>query len=227
MKSCELIAGASGTLKMNPFTKIAAIGAALIALGGFAAVAADVPPTTLAPKVPAPATSLLSPPANAPAAPTPNAGHALTAEDVGAYFDGLMPDALNRADIAGAVVVVVKDGQPLFERGYGVMDVKSRRPVDPETTLFRPGSVSKLFGWTAVMQQVEAGKIDLDADINKYLDFKIPPRDGKPVTMRNLMTHSAGFSDAGKDLILTDPKRVKDLGAIVRSSVEPPSVVRA
>ena len=109
--------------------------------------------------------------------------------------DGYLPYALANADIAGAVVVVVKDGQVLSEKGYGYADLKSRRRVDPQTTLFRPGSVSKLFTWTAVMQQVELGKIDLDADVNRYLDFKIPPRDGKPVTMRNLMTHTAGFAE--------------------------------
>ena len=71
-------------------------------------------------------------------------------------------------------------------QGYGFADVASRKPVDPATTLFRPGSVSKLFTWTAVMQLVEAGKLDLDKDVNTYLDFKIPPFEGKPVTLRNI-----------------------------------------
>ena len=69
---------------------------------------------------------------------------------------------------------MVKDGKVLTERGYGYADVEKRLPVDPQLTLFRPGSVSKLFTWTAVMQQVEQGKIDLDADVNQYLDFKVP-----------------------------------------------------
>ena len=94
--------------------------------------------------------------------------------DVNAWLDGYMPYALKSGDIAGAVVVVVKDGQVLTERGYGYSDVEKRTPVDPALTLFRPGSVSKLLTWTAVMQLVEQGKIDLDADINQYLDFKIP-----------------------------------------------------
>jgi CubicO group peptidase (beta-lactamase class C family) len=57
----------------------------------------------------------------------------------------------------------------IFSKGYGFLDVENRIPVDPETTLFRPGSISKLFTWVAVMQQVEQGKLDLDADVNKYL----------------------------------------------------------
>jgi CubicO group peptidase (beta-lactamase class C family) len=130
---------------------------------------------------------------------------ALTADDVNAWLDGYLPYALHTGDIAGAVVAVVKDGQILTERGYGYSDVAKRTPVDPKLTLFRPGSVSKLFTWTAVMQLVEQGKIDLDADVNQYLDFKIPGREGKPVTMRNLMQHTAGFEEQGKGIISEDP----------------------
>jgi CubicO group peptidase (beta-lactamase class C family) len=130
---------------------------------------------------------------------------ALTAADVDAWLDGYMPYALQTGDIAGAVVAVVKDGKILTERGFGFSDVAQRTPVDPKQTLFRPGSVSKLLTWTAVMQQVELGKIDLDADINKYLDYQIPARDGKPVTMRNLMQHTAGFEEQAKGIISEDP----------------------
>jgi CubicO group peptidase (beta-lactamase class C family) len=130
----------------------------------------------------------------------------LTAQDVNAWLDGYMPYALHTGDIAGAVVVVVKDGQILTERGFGFSDVDRRTPVDPKLTLFRPGSVSKLVTWTAVMQMVEQGKIDLDADVNQYLDFKIPARDGKPITMRNLMQHTAGFEEQAKGILSEDPK---------------------
>jgi CubicO group peptidase (beta-lactamase class C family) len=139
-------------------------------------------------------------------APNPPAGVALTADDLNAWLDGYLPYALHTGDIAGAVVAVVKDGKILTERGYGFADVAKRTPVDPKLTLFRPGSVSKLVTWTAVMQLVEAGKIDLDADVNQYLDFKIPPYDGKPVTMRELMQHVAGFEEQAKDIISEDPK---------------------
>src|SRR5580692_3486192 len=89
---------------------------------------------------------------------------ALTTEDVDAWLDGYMPYALHTGDIAGAVVAVVKDGKVLTERGFGFSDVAQRTGVDPKKTLFRPGSVSKLLTWTAVMQLVEQGKIDLDTD---------------------------------------------------------------
>jgi CubicO group peptidase (beta-lactamase class C family) len=183
---------------MNRALKAATLVALMFALSG-AAARSDTPS-------PDPQT-----PSAADAAP---AAHVLTAEDAAAYFDGMLPSAMASADIAGAVIVVVKDGQPLLERGYGLADVKTGRPVDPDKTLFRPGSISKLFTWTSVMQLVAAGKIDLDADINRYLDFKVPPYDGKPITMRQLMTHSAGFADASKDLFPPDLKHLKTLSQL-------------
>jgi CubicO group peptidase (beta-lactamase class C family) len=127
--------------------------------------------------------------------------HSLVREDLEAWLDGYIPYAMQRADVAGAVVVVTKGGEVLLQKGYGYADSATRRPVDPQSTLFRPGSVSKLFTWTAVMQLVEEHRIDLDRDINTYLDFKIPPAHGQPVTMRNLMTHTGGFQDSLKDMV--------------------------
>jgi CubicO group peptidase (beta-lactamase class C family) len=144
--------------------------------------------------------------APATAAPAATSAVALTTQDVDAWLDGYLPYALRTGDIAGAVVAVVKDGQIVTERGFGYSDVAKRTPVDPKLTLFRPGSVSKLFTWTAVMQLVEQGKIDLDGDVNQYLDFKIPPREGKPITMRNLMQHTAGFEEQAKGILSHDPK---------------------
>ena len=140
------------------------------------------------------------------------AAQELNKTDVDAWLDGYLPYALHSADIPGAVVVVVKDGQFVTSRGYGYANLEKRTPVDPERTLFRPGSVSKLVTWTAVMQQVEAKKLDLDTDVNTYLDFQIPPRNGQPVTLRQIMTHTAGFEETIKDLIYYDPKRLTSLG---------------
>jgi CubicO group peptidase (beta-lactamase class C family) len=122
----------------------------------------------------------------------------LTPSDADAWLDGFMPYTLESSEIAGAVVVIVKDGQVLTQRGFGYADVAARKRVDPAATMFRAGSISKLFTWTAIMQLVEQGKVDLDADVNRYLDFKIPPYQGKPITVRNLMTHTPGFEEAFK-----------------------------
>jgi CubicO group peptidase (beta-lactamase class C family) len=130
----------------------------------------------------------------------------LEAADLAAWLDGRLPYALKTGDIAGAVVVVVKDGKVLLQKGYGLADVANKTPMDPETSMVRPGSTSKLFTWTAVMQLVQQGKIDLDRDVNDYLDFKIPTPYNKPVTMRHLMNHSGGFEEGLKDIIAYDPK---------------------
>lgn len=154
-----------------------------------------------------------------PAAVAPAAGHALSKTDVDAWLDGFMPYALRRGDAAGAVVVVVRDGQVLTQRGFGYSDVAGRRPVDPETTLFKQASVSKMITWTSVMQMVQQGRIDLDADINTYLDFRIPPRDGQPITMRNLMTHTAGFDEVQRGLNSYDLKDMPTLGEAMKRQV--------
>jgi CubicO group peptidase (beta-lactamase class C family) len=127
------------------------------------------------------------------------ARHELTATDLEAFLDGLVPLQIEANDIAGATVAVVKNNQVLFIKGYGVADMKSRAPVTADT-MFRIGSITKLFTWVSVLQLVQQGKLDLDADINLYLDFKIPPKFGKPITLRHLMTHRGGFQEAIKGL---------------------------
>jgi CubicO group peptidase (beta-lactamase class C family) len=133
----------------------------------------------------------------------PQATPQLTQTDLEAFFDGFMPIQLQRDDIAGAVITVVKDGQVVFAKGYGFSNMKERKPVTVDATLFRPGSISKTFTWTAVMQLVEQGKIDLNRDVNDYLDFKIPATFDKPITMKDLMTHTPGFEETVKDLFVS------------------------
>lgn len=146
-------------------------------------------------------------------------GIPLEADDLSAWLDGYIPYAIQRGQIPGAVVVVVKDGEVLVEKGYGYADLEARTPVDPETTLFRPGSVSKLFTWTAVMQQVEAGRLDLDEDVNTYLDFEIPDYNGEPITLRNILTHTAGFEESIRHLISNDPNAVMSLAEYVENDL--------
>ncbi|WP_017594501.1 serine hydrolase domain-containing protein [Nocardiopsis potens] len=139
--------------------------------------------------------------AAAPPAPPAQASAAadLTGEDVDAWLDGLVPEALERTGIPGAAVSVVHGGEIVTARGFGDADTGAGGgeavPVDAEETLFRPGSVSKLFTATAVMRLVEDGKADLDADIADYLDFEVPAAYGEPITLRHLLTHTAGFEE--------------------------------
>jgi CubicO group peptidase (beta-lactamase class C family) len=151
------------------------------------------------------------------AATVPAGAPEMTAEDVGAFLDGVMPLQLRREDIAGAVIVVVKDGKILFAKGYGYANVEKRIPVSADGTLFRPGSISKLFNWTSILQQVQQGKLDLDRDVNDYLDFKIPPTFPKPITLRDIMTHTAGFEETAQELFVADAAHLTPLGNYVKT----------
>ncbi len=152
------------------------------------------------PPAPQPHSEEKTPPA------TPAGTHALEPADLQPFFDGIIQMQLERSDIAGASVLVMKDGNVLLQKGYGYADEKKKTPVDPVTTIFRLASISKLFTWVSVMQLEEQGKLDLDTDVNRYLDFQIRPAFGQPITLRNLMTHTGGFEEESRDIIITDPK---------------------
>ena len=160
----------------------------------------------------------------------PSGVHELTAQDLEAFLDGVVPLQLERDDIAGATIAVVKDGKLLFAKGYGYADYEKKKPVSAEETLFRPGSVSKLFTWTAVMQLVEQGKLDIDRDVNTYLDFKIPDAYGQPITLKNILTHAPGFEEQAKDLF-TVGSESPNLGAYLKTHIPgriyPPGTVPA
>jgi len=145
-----------------------------------------------------------------------SAAHELTQSDLEAFLDGMIPLQLPREDIAGAVISVVKNGKPFFAKGYGFSNVEKRTPVSPDGTLFRPGSISKLFNWTSIMQQVEQGKLDLDRDVNEYLDFKIPPTYPQPITLRNIMTHTPGFEETIQELFVANASQLKPLDAYLK-----------
>jgi CubicO group peptidase (beta-lactamase class C family) len=130
--------------------------------------------------------------------------HELTTSDLQPWLDEQMAKAMSPGSIAGAVAVVVKDGNVVVSKGYGYADVAAKKPVDPASTMFRVGAMSGVVTATAVMQLVEKHKLDLDADVNRYLDFTIPPREGKPVTLRDLLTYTAGFEDMRRDRYATD-----------------------
>jgi CubicO group peptidase (beta-lactamase class C family) len=193
-------------------SKILMLGAFCLAGNvGFAAAPAASPAAAAATATAAPAAAA--------AAHVTGAGQALSKADLDAWLDGYMPFALQSTDIPGAVVTVVKDGKIVTSRGFGYADIAKNKPVDPDRTLFRPGSVSKLVTWTAVMQQVEQKKLDLDTDVNTYLDFKIPARNGVPVTLRQIMTHTAGFEEQAKNIIFYDAGKLQSLGDSLKAWV--------
>jgi CubicO group peptidase (beta-lactamase class C family) len=232
----------------------------LLTLGASAAVAQDPEPAPKAsppaavglPSAPIPYTRIAGPrrptrvaarPTAAPVAarpPAPRAagvrlapGDALPPAELEAYVDGMVGEAMTREHIAGVAVSVVQNGQVVFKKGYGFADLSPRRPVDPDRTLFRIGSISKTFTWISVMKQVEAGRLRLDAPVNVYLPEKARIRDqgyDAPVRISQLMDHSGGFEDRALgqlfeqrfdrvrplDLYLRQerPRRVREPGAV-------------
>ena len=188
-----------------PEPRYAAMTAVLLlaAVGGAQTPAKTNPQTPASPAAqPAPANPQLA---------EASKGHVLEAADLESFFDGILPLQLERSDIAGSSVLVMKDGKVLLEKGYGYSDWQAKKAVDPEKTIFRLASISKLFTWISIMQLEEQGKVDLDADVNRYLDFQIRPAFGEPVTLRNLMTHTGGFEETINDVLVTDEKKKPSL----------------
>ncbi|MEJ8566465.1 serine hydrolase domain-containing protein [Elongatibacter sediminis] len=150
-----------------------------------------------------------------------------------AFVDALVPPLMENNNSPSGAVAIMKDGELVLARGYGWQNIERRIPVDPYRTLFRPGSVSKLFTWVAVMQQVEQGRLDLDTDVNTWLEhFRIADTFERPVTLRDLMTHTPGFDDGGMGyLIIDDAERALPLAeAMARyqpARVNPPGTFTA
>ncbi len=151
------------------------------------------------------------------------AGGPVDAHEVEAFLDGVMAAALRDHHVVGATVALVRNGSVLFEKGYGWSNEATRKPVDAERTLFRVGSISKLFTFTAVMQLVEQGKLDLDKDVSSYLEFTIPATFQQPITLRHLLTHTPGFEDRNLGLFNPDTMpRGEWLARNIPARVRPP-----
>src|ERR1700760_960631 len=198
---------------------------AVIAFSLVRLAAAQIPPTAPTKSKNSTPVANVATPANGPTT------HELTRPDVEEFFDLLINDQLAREDGAGAIVGVVKDGQVILAKGYGYDDVAKGIRATGDASLFRIGSISKLIPWTAAMQLVEEKKLSLDEDVNTYLDFKIPPAFGKPITLRNLMTHNTGFEDTWRDLGVADAQQLIPLDVYVKTHtpkrIYPPGVVAA
>ena len=143
----------------------------------------------------------------------------LNADSIAGLLNPLMGEWTGKRNGPGAVVVVVTPDKQVFAEGYGMADYAAKRPFTTDATLVRPGSISKLFTAIAVMQLVEAGKLDLDRDVNAYIDFTIPlPDGGAPVTLRQLLSHRAGFEEHIKGLF-SKARDPEPLGQWLRKSL--------
>lgn len=146
-------------------------------------------------------------------------GLPLTTANVAAFFDALITQQMDELHVVGATVSVVNAGELLFAKGYGYADWENKIPVNAEQTLFYPGSTGKLMTWTALLQLVEQGKVDLHADVNQYLDFTIPATFSQPITIENLLTHTTGFEEQLAALLVADADDVLPPGEFLRRNL--------
>ena len=134
------------------------------------------------------------------------------------WLDEMMADQLERHHVPGAAVVVVKDDEIFLAKGYGYADLASQRPVVANETVFSIGSTGKLVTWTAVMQGVEDGRLELDRDVDDYLTdsaVTVPDTYPEPVTLEHLGTHSAGFEDVFAGMVADDPDEIRPMEEIL------------
>ncbi|MFW6035996.1 MAG: serine hydrolase domain-containing protein [Halothermotrichaceae bacterium] len=145
--------------------------------------------------------------------------------DIGATLDKITQEKMEENNIPNLTIAVVKDGEMIYSNGYGYEDIENKIEVRPDKSLFRIGSISKLFTFTAVMQLYEKGLLDLDTDVNEYLNFEIPPykekgqNDSKPITLAHLLTHRPGFEDNSEELFYIDGNKVVTLDKYLANNV--------
>lgn len=145
----------------------------------------------------------------------------ISSSNIETAIDDMVADGI-RTKTAGVSVVIIKDGRIAFQKGYGMADIKNNIPVNAETTVFEYGSISKLFTWVSMMQLKEQGRLELNQDIRKYLprDFRLDLRFEKPVTVLDLMNHTAGFDDYILGLLSRKEKNIDLRSALMENKVQ-------
>ncbi len=165
-----------------------------------------------------------------------NAASAESLPNLEPFVDGVVASFMSQEQIAGVQVAVVRDGETLLVKGYGIDSVEPRRVVDPQQSLFRIGSISKTFTWLSIMQLVERGELKLDDPVNDHLPDALDVPDGgfeQPIRIVDLMNHTAGFEDIVQGLFVAEgatllplqeqlrvrrPQRVREPGKLMAYS---------
>ncbi|MFN2498595.1 MAG: serine hydrolase [Pyrinomonadaceae bacterium] len=157
-------------------------------------------------------------PAGAPTTVQPHQTISSNAGGLDSLLDPIFAHQMARLHIPGAVIAIVKDGKVLFTKGYGYADIEKKTPVVPEKTIFRIGSITKVFTATAVMQLADRGRVSLKDDVNKYLKgFQIPATYAQPITFANLLTHTSGLDEITPGRRTSDKSKVVALGEFLKT----------
>lgn len=147
---------------------------------------------------------------------TVHAGH--STEGVADLVDLEVSRLVQEESVKGAIVSIVKEGQVVLSKGYGYADEELGIKADEANTAFRIGSISKTFVAIAAMQLVEQGKLEMDEPISTYLDADLP-KFLYPITMKELLTHTAGFEDMISGMIVRNAKNAEPLSKGVRTNI--------
>lgn len=145
-------------------------------------------------------------------------------DDIESIVDGIMEDEIG-VTVPGSAIVVVKDGEIVFSKGYGLAVVEDGVEVNSSTTVFEIGSISKTFTWTAIMQLVDQGKIALEDDIREYIGYdRLELKFEKPITIKDLMNHSAGFEENASEMMTFKKENLIPLDVWVSKEHQPAQV---
>jgi CubicO group peptidase (beta-lactamase class C family) len=140
------------------------------------------------------------------------------AKEFETFLDALFADEIKKQHIPGAAIVFVKDGKILLSKGYGFANLDREQRIVPERTIFRIGSISKVFTATAVVQLADRRRIDLHKDLNRYLKrLKVPTTFPEPVTSEHLLTHTADFDEIRPGTQASSAQHVLPLADFLRT----------
>jgi len=139
---------------------------------------------------------------------------ALGSQDLAPALDSAVSEIVAQGKVKGAVISIVKEGEILLSKGYGYADEYHNIPADGERTAFRIGSLSKTFVAVAALALYQAGQLDLHTDISGYLEPAFPKLT-YPVTMHQLLTHTAGFEEVLTGMVVRNVSQTEPLGKSV------------
>lgn len=162
--------------------------------------------------------------ASGPAAARFAPGDVVPEQELAAFVDGLVRAGMLGLNVAGVEVAVVQRGRIVLQKGYGLANLDPARPVDAQRTLFRIGSISKVFTWMLVMREVERGRLRLDAPVNDYLpdELKIPDQGFRePIRIIHLMSHAPGLASSSTGEFIEDHRKILSLSDRLRMQFPP------
>ena len=144
-----------------------------------------------------------------------------------AAWEKAVPALMDKHHAPGAIVAYVEGGRPAEVRAFGYADVRTGRKVEAATSAFRTGSISKVFTGMAAQVLVQQGRVRLDQDWNEEVpSLPIDPAFGQPITLRNLLTHTAGLDDKYIGKSARSPAAALPLGPFLKAFL-PPRVMPA